>query len=37
MEVTFKPREGLTKVGLSPEAAEAMCKKAILEAKKSRQ
>ena len=32
-EVTFKPREGLEKVGPSSEAAEAMCKQAIKEAK----
>ena len=36
-EVTFTLREGLLKVGLSTEAAEAMCKQAILEAKQSRQ
>ena len=36
-EVTFAPRAGLAKVGLSTEAAEAMCKQAILEGKQSRQ
>ena len=36
-EVSFKPREGLAKVGLSEEAAEAIVKQAILEAKESRQ
>ena len=36
-EVVFKPREGLAKVGLSDEAAEALVKQAILEAKEAKQ